>query len=650
MLAFLRTAKFKVTRRWGGAVAALLIGLGSAFTAIAAAPPAGTVIDNQARGTYVDANGVTRTVASNLVTTTVQQVKSFRLDQPGITSGSPGQRVFLPHVITNTGNGTDNYTFIAPVVTAGTAGVTNLGYFADADNDGQPDVGAPNLAGTTVTLPAGQQLRFVLAATIPMGASTGTSNTVRVSANDTEPTTRVNDDVINVVSAQAGVVKRIRDAAGAVDVSQIPPLTATVLRVVLEYTTSGTVPVTNLTIEDALPAGFTYRGNARWNGQPLGDAAGNADDPVGISYEGGGRNARAVIATVPIGGSGSISFDIEASNQLAPTDISLLGSGTCAAPAINSRCPELTRNTGRFTFTPQGGSPQPNTNTNTVQVIVTQRAGVVANDGAAPPVVGANDIVSQPSAPPNGVVRFDDFIYNTGDFNDSFRVTLLNAGACNHTATGANACTFPAGTSFVIYGADGVTPLSNSTTPVVPPFNGNAANRTRVVVEARLPTPSQLTAAGIPAASLPNTNGGNGYRITLQAQSITTPPVINAAASDPVVNVLQAIIATRADLTLNTPRADSMPPGSANASNASTTGFDFTGTTILNQATPAAVTPNATQPSVVVFPLYVNNTAAVPDEFGRLLLHPPSAPAARAARRSPAPAWCPRAATAWFAL
>lgn len=596
---------------------ALVLCLGALSPARAAAPPAGTVIDNQARGTYVDANGVTRTVSSNLVTTTVQQVKSFRLDQPGSASGAPGQRVFLPHVLTNTGNGTDTYTFIVPSVTAGTAGVTNLGYFADVDNDGQPDVGAPNLAGTTVSLTAGQQLRFVLSATIPMAATPGSSSTVRVSASDTQPTTRVNDDVITVVSAQAGVTKRIRDATGAMDVAAVPPLTTTVLRVVLEYTTSGSVPVTNLTIEDALPAGFNYRGNARWNGQPLGDAPGSGDDPMGIAYEfnAAGRTARAVIATVPLGGSGSIAFDIEASNQLAPTDISLLGSAQCGAPAINSRCPELTRNTGRFTFTPQGGSPQPNANTNTVQVIVTQRAGVVANDGSSPPVVGMNDIVSQASAPPNGVVRFDDFIYNTGNFNDSFRVSLLNAGSCSHTATGANACTFPAGTTFVIYGADGVTPLSNDTTPVVPPFNGNAANRTRVVVEARLPTPSQLAAVGINPAQLPNTNGGNGYRITLQAQSITTPPVTNAGATDPVVNVLGAIIASRADLTLNTPRSDSMPPGSANASNANTTGFDATGTTILNQASPPTVTPRINQPTTVVFPLYVNNTAAVPDDF-----------------------------------
>ncbi len=73
--------------------AALLIGMAHS---VEAAAPAGTVIGNQATATYLDSTGTTRTTASNLVQTTVSQVKSFTLTANGAKTGTPGQTVYYP--------------------------------------------------------------------------------------------------------------------------------------------------------------------------------------------------------------------------------------------------------------------------------------------------------------------------------------------------------------------------------------------------------------------------------------------------------------------------------------------------------------------------------------------------------------------------
>ncbi|MBS74836.1 hypothetical protein, partial [Variovorax sp.] len=64
---------------WAGA-AALTLSFLFGSDALAAAPPANTIIGNQASATYLDPNGASQLATSNLVQTTVQQVGSFNLD------------------------------------------------------------------------------------------------------------------------------------------------------------------------------------------------------------------------------------------------------------------------------------------------------------------------------------------------------------------------------------------------------------------------------------------------------------------------------------------------------------------------------------------------------------------------------------------
>ena len=161
----------------GVASAALSIAVASLIPAshAQAAPAAGTVIGNQASATYTDGSGASRTTTSNLVQTTVSQVKSFTLTADGARAAAGGQTVYYPHVLTNLGNGVDTYALNAPT-TGGAFAHTGLAYYADANGDGVPD----NAVALTSTGPlaAGAQFRFVVAGVVPAGATLGQTGTI----------------------------------------------------------------------------------------------------------------------------------------------------------------------------------------------------------------------------------------------------------------------------------------------------------------------------------------------------------------------------------------------------------------------------------------------------------------------------------------
>lgn len=177
------------------AMAGLLMAAPSTY---AAAPPANTLIGNQASATYVDPNGQPQTSTSNLVQTTIQQVGSFTLDGKNtITTdvvnnktGAAGTTVYAPHVLTNTGNGTDSFDIKVdvpgPNPGAATAGAFNrVAVFRDSNFDGLPDntteLCSVTTASGTCTVPAqtvsgnGGQFGFVVAYTLSATATTPTT-------------------------------------------------------------------------------------------------------------------------------------------------------------------------------------------------------------------------------------------------------------------------------------------------------------------------------------------------------------------------------------------------------------------------------------------------------------------------------------------
>ena len=126
-------------------VATLLIG-GSILTgksAIAASPIPGTVIENQATGSYLDtADNQSKTVASDIVKITVAEVAGITITASG-TSGSfnPGQTVYFLYTVTNVGN--DPTQFFIPGSPSASSGGTPttvevISYDADGSGAGAP--------------------------------------------------------------------------------------------------------------------------------------------------------------------------------------------------------------------------------------------------------------------------------------------------------------------------------------------------------------------------------------------------------------------------------------------------------------------------------------------------------------------------------
>ena len=528
-------------------IVGLIVALALAFAGLAAhaaAPPAGTVIGNQATATYLDTTGTSRTTSSNLVQTTVSQVKSFTLTADGAKTAAPGQTVYYPHTITNTGNGTDAYTLNAP--TAGGAFTqTGLSYYLDANGDGVPDSSTP--ITSTGPLPAGTQFKFVVAASVPGGATAGQTGTVAISVTDTGATTLSNTDTTTVANSVINVTKSLSSTTG-------PSPSASPVTVTLSYTNSGTLAANSVVLTDALPAGMVYVANSgRWSvsgGTQLGDGAGG--DQPGIDYSFTGGTVSATITSVGAGVSGTVSFQVTIAAGLAPT------TGTNAA---------VTTNTANYAT-----STQATANTNSATYNVAATVSVVANGSPTISTDGTAEPVTVASAAQGSSITFSDYIWNTGNGTDSVNAVL----------SGSN---FPAGTTFALYQADGVTPLLDSNGDGIPDTGPLTAGSVyKVVVKATLP-------ASAPA-------GAGPYSVTLTATSNTDP-----TKSNTVINTLTTITANTVDLTNNVSVA-----GGATAAQ----GLGSTGSTVITTNT---VTPSSTTATQSRFQLYINNTSAVADSY-----------------------------------
>ena len=522
------------------ALGALLLAA-AAFTApgpAQAAPAAGTAIGNQASASYTDASNTPRTVTSNVVTAIVQQVASLTLAQSSSRTVAVGSQVSYPLTLTNTGNGSD--TFALSFTQSGAFAFTSVVFYADANGDGVADNTTPITASTALAM--GATFRFVAVGTVPGSAVTGNANSLvvtatsgfnaGVSANVTDTTTVTSNAVVSVTKAMS---------AGA-GLPGSGPHTIT-----LTYNNSGNTAASAVQIHDLLPAGMAYvAASGRWSatGALVLTDASNADaqgaGPT-ITYDFGITTAgqvTAVISSVAAGQSGTVTFQV---------NINTYNSGTAIgqqAGAIN--------NTASYSYNDGAANIGP-VNSNTYAFTVTPVLAVTMTGQTVA------------SATQGSTVAFSNVVRNNGNTPDSFDITLPTSS-------------FPAGTSFQLYQADGVTPLLDT--------NGNGVPDTGTLA-------SGATYTVVLRATLPTNASGGPFSVSKTATS-KTDPTKTATVSDTLTN----IVANSVDMT------NIAPIG----------GGGVTGVGAGPEA--SAQTTNSTNPGTTTrFTLYVNNTSAAADTY-----------------------------------
>ncbi|KJZ20227.1 DUF11 domain-containing protein [Loktanella sp. S4079] len=450
-------------------VAATLVG----SAAFAAPPDAGTVIGNQAVATYTNAAGDTITVTSNKVETVVQQVAGVTITSDNTENIAPGGKAFLPHIITNDGNGPDAFTLTA---TEGAGGYDfdSVTFYADADMDGVADNATP--ITQTPTLAAGERFGVVIDATAPSTATAGQSETLTVAAASilTAAVTSSNVDTLTVSSAaimelvKSMVVDKSAGDPSIVDAGDTVTITLT-------YTNTGLAASTAYSVEDIIDANLPFTsGSAQWSDRAV---AGGLDETNGTGVDATNGSGETIvfevntatntidftISNVDPGRTGSVTFETTIG---ALADAGLI-ENTATQSDVNGAFPPS--NTASVEVDPQYAHVMDDTYTQADTTVVRS----LTDDGAA----GDDEVTETGDVSQGGVIAFEFVIGNDSNKTDSYTLDFANTD-------------FPAGTSFRFVGADGVTPIVGSVGPLAP---GEA---TKVTLLATLPSNTAPTAAG----------------------------------------------------------------------------------------------------------------------------------------------------------
>ena len=468
----------------------------------AASPLAGTSIGNQASATYVDGSAVTRSVSSNVVSTIVQQVAALTITQSLAKTAAAGTQVSYPVTLTNTGNGTDS--FALSQTNTGAFSFTSVTFYADANGDGVADNTTP--ITTTGNLTPGAVFRFVAVGNVPTSAGSGNGNSLVITATsdylETPTNLVVAAFVTDTTTITANAVINVNKTMSAV--SGASPSTG--YTVTLSYNNTGNIAATGVTLTDPLPAGMTYvGGSGRWSvtgATALSDATGdlNGTAPT-IDYSLTGNTVKGVISSVAAGQAGTLTFQVN------------INTGLAAAPLDN---------TATFAYN-DGVAAIPAANTNTFVFTVNQTASLTALGSTVA------------SAAQGSTVTFSNVFTNTGNGTDSFDVAVATSS-------------FPAGSSFALYKADGVTPLVDTNGNGIPdtgPVTGilTAPNNTYTVV-LKVTLPAGVT-GGPYSVSKTATSKFDPTKVatatdTLTAIAVNTVDLRNVAVASATVTINDA--------------------------------------------------------------------------------------------------------------
>ncbi|MBC55956.1 MAG: hypothetical protein CL814_03370 [Confluentimicrobium sp.] len=456
--------------------------------AFAAAPEAGSVIGNQAVATYKNAAGDTITVTSNTVETIVQQVAGVTLTSDNTETIAPGGKAFLPHIITNEGNGPDNFLLTAVEDDTGTLDTSQLVFYPDANMDGVADSATP--LTETPTLAPGEQFGVVIEASVPSTATGSDTITVTaVSALDggetsvnTDTLTISNDAIVELVKSM------VADAASGGNPSIIDA--GDTVTITLTYSSTGLTAANNYVVQDILDGNLIYvPGSATWS-----DAAGALDD-----------NNASTSVDATNGAGETLAWDYDDA-QTVNFSLSSVGSGRSGSVTFQAVVAS-TANAGVITNTASqevNGVAFPPSNT--ASIVVDNQYAVAVADTAINADGSANTAIASATdddAASNDVVTEAGDVYQGGVIKQEFVLTNLSNQADSLSLQVANV-DFPAGTTFRFVGADGVTPVVGSVGPLA---IGESA---KVTLIATLPTDLAPTASTNYTATVTTTSDGSG--------------------------------------------------------------------------------------------------------------------------------------------
>ncbi|MCU4522450.1 isopeptide-forming domain-containing fimbrial protein [Acinetobacter ursingii] len=418
-----------------------------------------SIISNMAVGEYSEEGSTVVQVArSNLVQTTILPVYSLNLVAANNKTVVAGQTVYFNHILTNTSNETDQYTFTVSDNSTDDFDFVNnsLMVYLDANNDGIPD----GSAITGYTLGADQSVGLIVAASIPNTISTGNfaNLTLMVTSANSASGTNSNVDKATVTNQSTLVVRK--------KFSQITAANGDVVTIRLDYQNPTNTIVPTATLTDTLGSNLTYEVNTgKWNGVTVYDAEGGTADPTGINYSVTSNVVTATLTNIPANTIGYIEFNVKINKSIA------------------GKIENVINVTGLMTDT-----------SNTAVVNVAPVYAVKIN-GSASNVSDNTNTITASAVPQGGELKFTNYVWNIGNTTDRFNLTLTNS-------------TFPAGSQIELYRADGVTPLLDSNGDGIPDTGLLAANSSiPVVVKVRFPSSYAVT-----------TN--TPFEVTPQAQSV----------------------------------------------------------------------------------------------------------------------------------
>ncbi len=543
------------------AVAAVVVAGGltiATSAALADITPAGATITNRAIVTYEDASGNTYEAQSNLAEVTVAQIYAATIGVDVDATAAPGQIVYLPYTLTNTGNGTDTYDISAANGITGTDTLdsSSIVVYHDLDGNGVADAGEPTVgaAGLVVDGINNNVANLVVAVQVPANATDGQTLGVTLTAQAREGgATGVLNSVIDTTTSPTGG----RDGANGTNESLITVTGDAVLVVTktaepgtatdsLKYTVTvrnnGNGPASNVVIFDGIPVntvldstslgqtgilggnGDTETTSATLDEVALTTAEGfdvdlnangiftdSVEATIGLDLNGNGvttdgaiPGVYAVVQSLPSQGVATITFTVTYNATALGGGYDIVNQGYAAGDTDNDGNPDVVVASQVRVDTI---NPDYAVNLTDTGAIATGDADDTAND---------DQQIDEASA--GGNVEFTTVLTNNGNTTDFYFLSVANTN-------------FPAGTGFTFYDADSGNSLGGSTQAVAP---GASVN---ILVRAALP-------AGVSGTP---TSPPSEFEAVVTATSANDPNTTAPASNDVTIS-LGEILEADADI------------------------------------------------------------------------------------------------------